>query len=362
MLINVIYVGCTVTTCWMVFQDIYWYSLIKYCVANGSYVGCDPPDLGPLSLPPGSECRNISSLSTMASTSDSNASSDPLSEGRAPDGADGFGTASNELESPECCGADSSRQAAAAAACDVELTGDSQRDEVHVHDGKHDESESTSETTSTEVNLDTQDICLISKAVAGTSLDDARLQSLVEDRTAALSAVNESHDDKEDFTAQQSDSKLRFASLLANCGEDPTVDINCHSDRPCDDSHVDSEFAASPFDMVPSPVKNAKLLPVGEISNRFLSRLEKSGISVGSASIGADLESVQTVRCESTADEDMCKHELSIPDSVHIEDDDAERQSSQTSGDISEADLEKRIIRQMEVAAAGFVSAYSSRV
>ena len=31
-------------------QDWYWYTLISYCVRNGAYIGCDPPDVG-LSVP-----------------------------------------------------------------------------------------------------------------------------------------------------------------------------------------------------------------------------------------------------------------------------------------------------------------------
>jgi len=50
-------------------QDIYWYSLIKYCVANGAYIGCDPPDLGLMSEPPGIECRAITSPAVETSCS-----------------------------------------------------------------------------------------------------------------------------------------------------------------------------------------------------------------------------------------------------------------------------------------------------
>jgi len=37
-------------------QDWYWYSLISYCISNGAYTGCDPPDVGlPLNQQPHSD-------------------------------------------------------------------------------------------------------------------------------------------------------------------------------------------------------------------------------------------------------------------------------------------------------------------
>jgi hypothetical protein len=309
-------------------------------VANGAYVGCDPPDLGPMSSAPGAECRDVvSSCFTAALTSGSTPLSDAAKGSHTPDGANGLDVASNEQTSSEYCAIDVPSKANVG---DVELA------------GKREERDHVQKPAKVVSDLQkSQNTSLMSATVTGLAVAGTELQLSVEDHPAALSAgnvQNVSSDENQDSVTQQIN-KLRLTSQVA--------DTNCLSGQTCDDNH--SDFAASPFDMVPSPVKDAKILPAGLVSNRFLNRLEKNGIPVDSMLTNSEQESALSVQTGPAPMGLVSKQDSLVSDSTR----NLERQSSSgdsqhgdTSVVYNEADLEKRIIRQMEVVEYGFFTNY----